>query len=311
MAVIVNEPTTRELADTLPWPDAHANKYTRGRLVALGGDAAYPGAVSLAALAAMRMGSGYVEVVCAPETLSVVHALVPDAVARSWEGWSPWKSRLDAPTDERHPQACLVGPGMDAAAGATGALVLAALEGCACPVVVDGGAISALSTREGRALAERRGRAGLATVVTPHLGEAARMAAPLSLDVPATGGGRDGDAGKLAAFARALAEAYAATVVLKGPDTFVADPSTGVVDVMRHGGPCLAKAGTGDVLAGMVSALASQGVPSRAAVDLAASLHAWSASDAAEDLTAICVRATDVIERIPRAIQRLVRDSSA
>lgn len=302
MEVIVNEVNPEDLGRIMPWPAANANKYTRGRLVAVGGSAAYPGAISLAAGAALRMGSGYVEVVCAPGSLPVVQGAALDAVARSWEGWRPAHARLDVAADGRHPQACLVGPGIDPADDGTRGLVLAILGECAAPVVVDGGAIATLAEDEGRELARWRHDHALVTVVTPHYGEAARLGRPLSVEPPQVPCARWAED---AAYARRIAEAYGVTVVLKGPDTFVADPASAIVDVMDCGTAALAKAGSGDVLAGMLGSLLSQGLLARNAANLAASLHALAAQAAASELTEIGVRATDLAAYLPCAIRRL------
>lgn len=302
MGTILQTPTPDALAALVPWPAPDANKYTRGKLTAVGGASAYPGAICMASAAAYTLGAGYVEVVCAPQTLPVVHAFAPDVVARSWEGWTPMSSKLDEYSDGCHPRACLVGSGMDAAEAAEAELVFAVLEECACPVVVDGGAITALATERGRALADQRHRRGLATIVTPHFGEAVRLGRPLGLQAPARPAA---DLQADADFARALADAYGAVVVLKGPSTFVARPAEDGVLLMDRGTAALAKAGTGDVLAGMVSSLAAQGLAGSDAGILGATLHAEAGRLAAATLTELSVRAPDVIHYLPQAVQRL------
>ena len=74
---------------------------------------------------------------------------------------------------------------------------------------------------------------------------------------------------------------------------------------MAEGTSALAKAGTGDVLAGMMGALLAQGLDPVDAGVLAATLHARAGRLAAERLTAICVCAEDVIEALPAAIVSL------
>ncbi|HKN90596.1 MAG TPA: NAD(P)H-hydrate dehydratase, partial [Acidimicrobiia bacterium] len=74
------------------------------------------------------------------------------------------------------------------------------------------------------------------------------------------------------AAARRLAERAEAVVVLKGSRTVVADP-TGHAAVNPTGGPWLATAGTGDVLSGIVAALAAMGLPAFRAAAAGAWLH--------------------------------------
>ena len=97
---------------------------------------------------------------------------------------------------------------------------------------------------------------------------------------------------------RALAEAYGAVVALKGPVTFIASPD-GTAEVMDRGTSALAKAGTGDVLAGIVGALLAQGLSPRDAAALGCALHAEAGRAAAAALTDICVSAEDLVTSFP------------
>ena len=87
---------------------------------------------------------------------------------------------------------------------------------------------------------------------------------------------------------------------VKGPETYVSDGDQ--VIRMSLGTPALAKAGTGDVLAGMIGALLAQGLDPLDAAVLGATLHAQAGRAAEARLTAICVTAEDVIEAIPQAV---------
>lgn len=281
------EYTDERLGALIPWPDRAANKYTRGRLVVVGGSALYPGAACLAAFAGQRMGAGYVEVACDAQSVGTVRAHRPSLVVRDWDGWSP--ADLPASSDRR-PLACVVGPGFDAADYVRAALALSVLEHVEAPVLVDGGAIAALATLAGADVARRRQARGLATVVTPHGGEAARMARSVGIDPDF----------EPASLCLALARAYACTVALKGPDTYVSDGAC--VVAVRWGTPALAKAGTGDVLAGMVGALLAQGLTPLDAAVLGATLHAEAGRVAAERLSDVCVTPEDVIDAIPQAV---------
>ncbi len=278
------------LAALLPLPDAQANKYSRGRLVVVAGSAQYPGAACLAAGAGQRAGAGYTEVFCAPEAVGTVRAFRPSLVVRSWEGLPAAGFPASA---AGRPVAFVVGSGFAADDAACARLALAVLERAQAPVVVDGGALAALATPEGRGLLARRFAQGLPTVVTPHGGEAARLARPLDLPT--------GDPGALA---RLLSLAYGAIVVAKGPDTHVSDGDASAA--VRCGTPALAKAGTGDVLAGVLGALLAQGVEPFGACVLAATLHARAGKCAAARLTDVCVVAEDVMEALPEAVAALL-----
>lgn len=299
-------PRPKDLSKLVPHPAQGSNKYTRGKLVIVGGSEAYPGAACLASLSAYRMGAGYVQVVCAPETLSVIRTFDPNVVARSWEGFTCASAGL-AELSQSDPRACLVGSGMGGSPSEV-ALALDVLRACTCPVVVDGGATTALATEEGRKAASMRAEAGLVTVVTPHFGEAARLGDPIGAKAPKH---PEGHQKQSARFAQQLADAYGATIVLKGADTFLArtrgakQDADDVVWLMQAGTAALAKAGTGDVLAGMVGALLAQGMDQMDAAKLATSLHAEAGRCAAARLTDVSVMATDVAQAIPEAISRI------
>lgn len=299
-------PKPKDLAKYVPYPKKDANKYTRGKLTIVGGSAAYPGAACLASLAAYRMGAGYVEAICAPETLPVLRTFNPNVVARSWDGWLASSSKLDV-ADPAHPGACLIGPGLEGTPDEA-ALVLETLRVSKKPVLVDGGAITALASEAGRAVASLRAESGLVTVVTPHFGEAARLGEPFKMKPPKAPASQPKDDAR---FAQQLADAYGATVVLKGADTFIAHaqiPHSGKDDAvyqMTLGTAALAKAGTGDVLSGTIAALLAQGVDPVRASQLGSTLHAEAGRIASERLTAVSVCATDVAECLPAAIAAL------
>ena len=104
--------------------------------------------------------------------------------------------------------------------------------------------------------------------------------------------------------AHLLADAYAATVVLKGPETVVAHGSD--TYLMDKGTPALAKAGTGDVLAGIIVALLAQGLSPVQAAALGTRLHADAGNEAARRLGVVSVIPEDVIDCIPVSIQELL-----
>lgn len=89
-------------------------------------------------------------------------------------------------------------------------------------------------------------------------------------------------------------------MALKGPVTYVA-ASSGVVEAMDRGTAALAKAGTGDVLAGIIGALLAQGLAPLDAVALGCALHAEAGRAAAAQLTPISVAAEDVSAHLPAA----------
>jgi len=299
MTLTVAPPRTdAALAALLPWPAPDAHKYSRGRLALVAGSPAYPGAACLAATASQRAGAGYTEVFCAGKSLLAVRAASPSLVAQDWHHWQP--SREAALSPDR-PGACVIGCGFDTAeSGATAGLLMETLRAWEAPLLVDGGALGLLASPTGLRLAAERAAKGRPLLLTPHGGEAARLAAAASL-------APDRDAPTLAA---ALARAYGATVALKGPRTYIAD-TRGKVEVMDRGTAALAKAGTGDVLAGIIGALLAQGLSPVDAAALGCALHAEAGRAAEAALSALCVTADDLADFLPAAVRPLAAPAAA
>lgn len=285
------ERTAAQLAALLPFPAPDANKYTRGKLTLVAGSAAYPGAACLAAAGAQRAGAGYTEVFCAGKSMITVRAWRPSLVVRDWHTWQP--AQLPAPKPG-HPVACVVGCGFDAQDRTQEPLLMQTLRAFPGPVLVDGGALGILASSTGLRLAKERAETGQPLVLTPHGGEAARLAKAARLP-------HFEEPQQLAA---ALAATYQATVALKGPTTYIATPE-GTVEPMTRGTAALAKAGTGDVLAGIIGALLAQGLTPADAAALGTALHAEAGKAAAKDLTEISVEAEDIPAYLPQAIKEI------
>ncbi len=273
-----------DVARLSPAPDA--NKYTRGKLVVVAGSGRYPGAAVLAARASQRMGAGYTEVITARKAVDVVRLASPSLVVRAFDSWDPRELPASA---EGKPCAVCIGPGFVGDEQSVD-LVARVLKRAACPVIIDGGGLARLCSAKALKRLAKRAAKGLPTIITPHGGEAARLAKPFSLSTD--------DPAQLAA---GLSLALHAIVVLKGPDTHIADGKR--VEAMREGTSALAKAGTGDVLAGMIGALLAQGIEPFDAAVMGATLHARAGAVAAERLTDIAVCAEDVIEAIPETLK--------
>jgi hydroxyethylthiazole kinase-like uncharacterized protein yjeF len=210
-----------------------ANNTHKGRFGSLcvtGGAPGMTGAALLAARAALRLGAGRVYVELLGATLpGGVDPLQPELMLRV----PPAGESLGAQV-----------LGCGAGEPARVAPVLEAALSASHPLVLDADALNALATAG--SLARLQGRAA-PTVLTPHPLEAARLA---GVTVQAIQHDR-------VAAALELARRSAAVVVLKGAGSVVAVGDRAWIN--PTGGPALATAGTGDVLAGMIGALLAQG----------------------------------------------------
>jgi ADP-dependent NAD(P)H-hydrate dehydratase / NAD(P)H-hydrate epimerase len=253
----VNAPAVWRAA--LPHANAESHKYARGAVLILSGPAHRTGAARLAARAALRSGAGIVTLASPPDAVAVNAAHLTAVMVAPFAGAAEFEALL---ADERR-RAIALGPG--AGVGATlRKLVAAALTRAAerRTIVLDADALTSFAGDAAR-LKALIARGGHSAVMTPHEGEFARLfegAPEVRLDDD-----------KLAR-ARAAARLMGAVVLIKGADTVVAAPD-GRATIGFDLPPWLATAGSGDVLSGLVSGLAAQGMPAFEAASAAVWLH--------------------------------------
>jgi hydroxyethylthiazole kinase-like uncharacterized protein yjeF len=256
------------------------NKYTAGHVLVVGGSRGLTGAPCLAAEAAMRADAGYVTVAVPESTLPVFEQRLLEAVKRPLPE-EDGRVAADA-ADEvlelaKRAKAVAVGPGLGRGDGPK-ALVRRLLAELELPVVVDADALFELEPAKWPG----------PRVLTPHEGELARLLGKESKWVAAH---------RLAAVQEA-AERFACVVVLKGADTLVCEPGSGVL-VSALGCPSLATAGTGDVLTGITAAFLAKGMTPRLAAAAAAAAQQRASVEAPQRAGLI---ASDVIAALPRAL---------
>lgn len=266
--------------DRNPW----GHKGNFGKLLLLCGSRGYTGAAFFAAMGALRSGAGLV-FLGVPESIYGIEAVklnepvifpLPDAGGRlSADAVPEILTRL--------PQmdAVLVGPGLGQSEG-TLAVVRAVLEKAECPVVVDADGINVLSAHRDLL----RGRK-LPTILTPHDGEFARLGGVIGED-------------RMAA-AAALAEELGCTVLLKGHETCITDGTDGYLN--PTGNPGMAVGGSGDVLAGVITALLGAGLPPLEAAACGAWLHGAAGDRCAAELGQYGMLPTDMLSALPRLMK--------
>ncbi len=255
-----------------PWPRLDGHKYTRGHAVVVSGPAFATGAARLGARAALRVGAGLVTVA------SPTSALLENAAHLTAIMLKPCanaKALAEMLADERK-TALLIGPGAGIGEETRALVEVALCSGPACVLdadaltsfVVDDGALRGGFgfTASGKPAASGpealfaaiKGNEQRAVVLTPHEGEFKRLFGALP--------------GSKIERARKAAEVSGAVVILKGPDTVIAAPD-GRAAINDNAPPWLATAGSGDVLAGLVTGLLAQGMPAFEAASAAVWMH--------------------------------------
>lgn len=270
--------------DLLPNRDPWGHKGTFGKLLLLCGSLGYTGAAYFAAMGALRTGAGLVYL-GVPESIYAIEAvklnepvifplpekdgmLAPEAI----EAIRDRLAKVDA---------VLLGPGLGQSPG-TLAVVQTVLREAACPVVVDADGINLLAGHRD-ILREIPGK----WILTPHDGEFARL------------GGRL-EQGRMAG-AVGLAQELGGVVLLKGHETCITDGKLCYRN--KTGNPGMAVGGSGDVLAGIVTAFLGQGLPPLEAAACAAWVHGAAGDLTARELGQYGMLPTDLLERIPRLLK--------
>ena len=263
-------------------PDAHKGDF--GRILLLCGSRGYTGSAYLAAMGALRAGAGLV-FLGVPESIYAIEAvklnetivfplpdadgaLSPDAAAQIEEKLA----RMDA---------VLIGPGLGQSSGALAALETVLRE-AKCPVVVDADGINLL----GKHKALLRGRQ-YPTILTPHEMEFARLGGDTSSD--------------RAEAAINLARTLGCVLVRKGRGTLITDGTVSYRNLT--GNPGMAVGGSGDVLAGIITAFLGQGLGPMEAAACGCWFHGAAGDLCARELGQYGMLPTDMLAVLPRLLK--------
>lgn len=277
--------TLDDVQKLLPDRKKSSHKGDYGKILLLCGALRYTGAVSLAAMGALRVGSGLVYVgvpsciyeIVAGKVLEPVVFPLPDADGclsdRAIKEISEILPKMDA---------VLVGCGLGRSPE-----VKKVVEYVVCnfsgPVVVDADGINALIDNKDIL----RGRTN-PTILTPHEGEYIRFV-------------QREDCMDRIASACDLANELGVIVVLKGHETVITDGST--VYLNQTGNPGMAVGGSGDILAGMIVGLIGQGIPVLEATACAVWLHGAAGDICAKEIGQYGMIPSDMLQVIPRLIK--------
>ena len=286
----VDEQRVREI---LPDRLLDAHKGTFGTALIGAGSVNYPGAVYLAASAAYRVGAGLVNVACPQWVCEALAGQIPEAI------WFPLPQSDGALGEEaaellrtqfRRATSVLIGPGLGLARQTLGFVEKLLEGGSFPPAVVDADGLKLLAR-----VPDWSERLPGRSILTPHPGE---MSVLTGLTTAAV------QADRLQA-AETFARQWNQIVVLKGAFTLIADPD-GRIALIPIATPALARAGSGDVLAGAIAGLLAQGLDPFEAALAGAWIHARAGLTAANTLgSSAAVLARDILNSLPAVLSRL------
>jgi len=277
----------------IPQRKRYSHKGTYGHLLIIAGSRGKTGACLLAARAALRSGAGLVTVGVPESLLQVFESRVTDEMCLGLPDRGDGTLRKDAVDIilefvKKRGRAIAIGPGIGVTEDTKG-IIKELIERIEVPMVIDADGINCL---QGMAEILKNKKADI--VLTPHPGEMARLTGlqieeieRRRIDLP-----------------QEFSLNYGLTIVLKGVPTVIGH--NGYTYINPTGNPGMAKAGSGDVLTGIIGGLMAQGLTSLDSAILGVYLHGLAGDIGASHKGEHSLLASDIIEYIPEGFKELM-----
>ena len=256
----------------LPIRDENSNKGTFGKILNISGSEYMSGAAYLSSISALKVGAGYVELASDERVLNAVATLASEVVLAPLNKIS----EIDATV-------LLIGCGLSTSEKAKNIFKKSIETHPNIPTVIDADGLNILS--------QTNLKLNKNVILTPHPKEASRLLGCTLEEI----------LNNMEKSAKKISEKYNCITVLKSHKTLVTDGKK--IYHNTTGNSALAKAGSGDILAGMIAGLLAQKMNSFDAAALGVYLHGLAGDLAKNDLTAYGVLASDTIRYIPYAIK--------
>tara|TARA_R110002111_G_scaffold168038_2_gene234025 strand:+ start:154318 stop:155226 length:909 start_codon:yes stop_codon:yes gene_type:complete len=279
----------QRISDLPPLPPRPENSHkgTFGKVLVIAGSAGMSGAACLAGMGALRGGAG------------LVFLAVPESIQTIVSCWNPCYLPLPLHIDQQGQlsqvsetrlfskihefDAVAIGPGCGAHAWIQHVTrkLYAELKQ---PLIVDADALNALAASDQPLPAAAGPR-----ILTPHPGEFSRLINQTTAEIEQ----------QREALSIAFAKQHQVVLLLKGAHSIITDGTRIAINSTGNSG--MATGGSGDVLTGLITALAGQGMPAFEAAQLAAYLHGLAGDMAAKDLSEPAMTAVDLPDYLPDA----------
>ncbi|MDE5729403.1 MAG: NAD(P)H-hydrate dehydratase [Clostridia bacterium] len=268
----------RDIAEFYPVRPRNSHKGTFGSANLIAGSAQYAGAAALAVSAALKSGCGYVKITTANEVKTVLVPAFPQAIF------------FDKPDLSSNAIAVGMGCGATEELYSTVKFLLKNYNGV---LIIDADGLNALSLFGKDILKEKNCR----VILTPHAKEFSRLTGLTVGQITASP----------IETARKFASEYKVILLLKGAATVICDGSEKEIKTALNvrGSSALAKAGSGDMLAGYLCGTAARGLNPFDACVCATYTMGLAAELAAKRKTDYCATAQDILEKIHFAVKRL------
>jgi NAD(P)H-hydrate epimerase len=274
----------------LPRRQAEAYKGSVGDVLFIAGAANYYGAPYFAAMSFLKAGGGYARLAAPPSIIGKLAVkgreivyLPQDETAAGSIAMKSKKKLLEAAAKV---DMVVIGPGLSLQEE-TVRLVKELAEAIKVPMLIDGDGLTAIAENP-EILSSRKA----ATILTPHLGEMARLTGRSAMEI----------SGNKIAVLRETTEKLKATIVLKGAHTLIGTQN-GRVYINLSGNSGMATAGSGDVLTGCIAAMYGLGLKPDEATRKGVFLHGYAGDLAAAKKGEDGITAKDIMEFLPQALK--------
>lgn len=263
----------------MPAREQNSNKGTFGKVLNFAGCKNYIGASYLSTVSTLKVGAGFVALASEKEVIRSVSTLLPEAV---------YLSRKEGLRDITQFSTILIGCGLGLECSSIKLFknVIKQLQDKNFPVVIDADGLNIL--------AKYSTKLPQNSIITPHPLEAARLLGTSLEEVL-----KD-----LEASAKRLSEKYNCVTVLKTHRTIICQGDK--LCINQHGNSALAKAGSGDVLAGIIAGLLAQKMNTFDAACLGVYLHSRAGEIASQELSEYSVLASDLPKYLHKAIKEIL-----
>ena len=268
----------------LPKRVENSNKSTYGRVVNIAGSDYMPGAAYLSSVSALKVGCGYCFLCSTDRVIDAVAAKTSNVV---------FVPKSELPNILSGVDVVEIGCGLGTSQDSV-KLFSKFLDNVdsSIPVVVDADGLNILADNNIDLLYDFNNKKFSKLVFTPHPKEAARLLKCSLSDV----------LNNVQESAKKISKDFHCVTVLKTHNTYVCSPD-GQEYTNKTGNSSMAKAGSGDVLTGILSGLIAQGMDIYEASCLGVHLHGLSGDFAKEELTEYCVMASDLVSYISNAVK--------
>nr|WP_296032637.1 NAD(P)H-hydrate dehydratase [uncultured Dorea sp.] len=282
---IVKSDEKEDYRKLLPKREEDSNKGSYGKLLIIAGSKGMAGAAYLNAHAAYMAGAGLVRIYTAKDNRAILQTLLPEAIITTYEDFE----QVEVIRLLEWADAVCVGSGLGQSKTAE-RILKTVIDYVRVPCLIDADGLNLLADNKNylRHIEGRR------FVITPHMKEMSRV----------TGDSVENLKKDRVEFLKQFVETLRIVCVLKDSRTLIAGEERGI-RLNQTGNCAMAKAGSGDVLAGIIAGFMAQGKELEEAASLGTYVHGLSGDLAKIEKGVYSVMARDLIEYISKALMEL------